>query len=149
MEFSITTIKPTLIAITGGIGAVIAFMLGGWDVPLQTLIIVMCADYITGLLVAGVFKKSPKSLKGSLESKAGFKGLCKKGVILMIVLVATQLDKASGTQDMIRNATVVGYTVNDLVSIVENIGLMGIPIPESLRKAIDILKTKSETTARE
>jgi len=137
-----TTIKPTVIAITGTIGAGVALLLGGWDVPLQTLIYFMGIDYFTGLIVAGVFSKSGKSQGGALESYAGFKGLCRKGMVLLIVLVATQLDKVSGTE-IIRNAVIIGYIVNETVSIIENAGLMGLPVPSVLTKAIDVLKDKS------
>lgn len=140
----ITTIKPTVLAIIGAAGATAAFMLGGWDTALQTLLIFMAIDYITGLLVAGVFHKSAKSQGGALESKAGYQGLCRKGMVLLIILVSTQLDKMSGT-DVIRNAVIIGYIANETVSIIENAGLMGIPIPDVIRRAIDILKTKSET----
>lgn len=144
----ITTIKPTVLAIIGTIGATTALMLGGWDTALQTLLIFMAIDYITGLVVAGVFKKSGKSQGGALESKAGFQGLCRKGMVLLIVLVSTQLDKISGT-DVIRTAVIIGYIVNETVSIIENAGLMGIPIPDVIKRAIDILKTKSDAPLKE
>ena len=103
----------------------------------------MTIDYFTGLIVAGVFHKSKKSQCGALESNAGFRGLCKKGMILLIVLVATQLDNVSNT-DIIRNAVIIGYLVNETVSIIENAGLMGLPIPNTLNKAIDLLREGSE-----
>ena len=142
MDF--TTVKPGILSIIGIIGAGGAYMLGGWDTALQTLLIFMAIDYITGLLVAGVFHKSAKSQGGALESKAGYQGLCRKGMVLLIILFSTQLDKMSGT-DVIRNAVIIGYIANETVSIIENAGLMGIPIPDVIRRAIDILKTKSET----
>ena len=73
-------------------GGAIASLLGGWDTALQTLIIFMAIDYITGLIVAGVFHTSPKTKTGTLESRAGWKGLCRKGVSLLVVLVACRLD---------------------------------------------------------
>lgn len=139
----ITTIKPTVITVSGLVGAFIASFLGGWDAALQTLVIFMSIDYITGFVVASVFQKSGKSEKGALESKAGFQGLCRKGMVLLIVLVATQLDKVSGTE-VIRNAVIIGYIVNETVSIIENAGLMGLPVPGALKKAIDLLKEKSD-----
>ena len=144
----LTTVKPTLVAIAGSIGTVVTYLLGGWDSALQTLIIFMAIDYITGLIVAGVFHQSGKSEGGALESKAGFQGLCRKGMILLIVLVATQLDKMSGTE-IIRNAVIIGYMVNEAVSIIENAGLMGVPVPEVIRKAIDLLKEKIDTPLKE
>ena len=142
MDF--TTIKPTVIAIIGAVGATATYMFGGWDAALQTLIIVMAIDYITGLLVAGVFHKSKKSEQGALSSKAGYQGLCRKGMVLLIVLVSTQLDKVSGTE-IIRNAVIIGYIANETISIIENAGLMGLPVPDVIIRAIDMLKDKSDT----
>lgn len=138
-----TTVKPTIITMIGACGAFGTYLLGGWDSALQTLIIFMTIDYFTGLIVAGVFHKSKKSQCGALESNAGFRGLCKKGMILLIVLVATQLDNVSNT-DIIRNTVIIGYLVNETVSIIENAGLMGLPIPNTLNKAIDLLREGSE-----
>ena len=103
----------------------------------------MCADYFTGLLVAGVFHKSKKTENGALESHVGWKGLCKKGVILLFVLIAFRLDLALGL-DFIRTTVVIGFMANELISIIENAGLMGMPIPGVFGKAIDILTQKSE-----
>ena len=128
----------------GLIGGLIATALGGWDVGLQTLVIFMCIDYITGILVAGVFHKSKKSETGTLESRAGWKGLIRKGVTLLIVLVAVQLDKVIGST-FIRDAVIIGFIANELISIVENAGLMGVPIPAVITNAIDVLQKKAET----
>lgn len=137
------TIKTTLLAIVGTVGSLVANLLGGWDTALQTIIIFMAIDYVTGLIVAGVFKKSTKTDTGTLESKAGWKGLCRKGMTLLIILVAAQLDIVTGTE-VIRNAVIIGYIANEALSIIENAGLMGLPIPKFLKNAIDILKKKSE-----
>lgn len=104
----------------------------------------MVVDYITGLIVAGVFKKSGKSKSGALSSQAGWRGLAKKGVTLLIVAVACQLDNITGSE-FIRNATIIGFMANEVISIVENAGLMGIPIPGVITKAIEILKSKGES----
>jgi toxin secretion/phage lysis holin len=135
--------KNSLLAIVGIFGSMISNLLGGWDMALQTLIIFMAVDYITGLVVAGVFKKSTKSESGALESKAGYKGLAKKGMTLLIVLVATRLDLIIGS-NFIRDAVIIGYIVNEAVSIIENAGLMGLPVGKTLTNAIDILKRKGE-----
>ena len=137
------TIKTVLLAIVGMAGSVIANLLGGWDTALQTILIFMAIDYVTGLVVAGVFKKSTKTDTGALESKAGWKGLCRKGMTLLIILVAAQMDKVSGTE-VIRNAVIIGYIANEALSIIENAGLMGLPVPKFIVNAIDILKKKSE-----
>ena len=133
--------KQTLFAIIGIIGSFITNLLGGWDMALQTLVLFMAVDYITGLIVAGVFKKSTKTENGALESKAGFKGLCKKGMVLLYVLVATQVDRFTGTT-FIRDAVVIGFVANEALSILENGGLMGVPYPKKLKDAIAVLKNK-------
>ena len=135
--------KAQVLAIFGMIGGFIASLFGGWDAALITLVIFMAIDYITGLIVAGVFHNSSKSETGALESRAGWKGLCRKGVTLLIVLVACRLDIIIGT-NFVRDAVVIGYILNETISIIENAGLMGLPIPAALTKAIDVLKQRSE-----
>lgn len=127
----------------GLIGGAIASLYGGWDAALQTLIICMAVDYITGLIVAGVFHASPKTKTGTLESRAGWKGLCRKGMSLLIVLVACRLDAVMGSS-FVRDAVVIGFIANETLSIIENAGLMGVPIPKVLARAVDILKQRSE-----
>lgn len=133
----------TILFLTGIIGGSIASYLGGWDSALQTLLIFMAVDYITGLMVAGIFHKSDKTPGGGLESRAGFKGLCRKGVVLLIVLVACRLDLLTGT-DFIRNSCVVAFVVNEAISIIENAGLMGVPIPAVITRTLEALKAKEE-----
>ena len=135
------------VAICGGIGvvgSVIAEVFGGWDAAMITLVTLMIIDYIMGVLVAAVWHNSPKSETGTLESRAGWKGLCRKGVILLIVLIAARLDILLGTSNIVRNAAIIGYSANELISVVENAGLMGVPIPNIIQKAIDILQKKAE-----
>ena len=127
----------------GIVGGVIATALGGWDVGLQTLVIFMCIDYLMGLVVAGVFHQSKKTEDGTLESRAGWKGLVRKGVTLLIVLVAVQLDKVIGSS-FIRDSVVIGFIANESISIIENAGLMGIPIPDVIRNAIEVLKKEAD-----
>lgn len=124
-------------------GSVIASLFGGWDAAMITLLIFMGVDYLTGLIVAGVFHKSPKSDGGALESRAGWKGLCRKGMTLLIVLVACRLDMMMGST-FIRDAVVIAFVANETLSIIENAGLMGVPIPTVIVKAVEILKKKSE-----
>ena len=128
----------------GALGSAIASLYGGWDASLQTLVIFMAIDYITGLIVAGVFHASPKTETGTLESRAGWKGLIRKGETLLIVLVACQLDAVMATS-FVRDAVVIGFICNETLSIIENAGLMGLPIPAALTKAVGILKQHSET----
>ncbi len=134
--------RAVFIAVSGTVGGIIAELFGGWNSDITTLVIFMCIDYITGLTVAAVFKKSQKTDSGALSSKVGFAGLCKKGVMMLAVLVAHRLDLLIGTS-YIRTATVIGFCCSELVSIIENAGLMGVPLPDVIVKAIDILKNKS------
>lgn len=136
-------LKDGICAGIGIIGSTIAALFRGWDAALVTLVIFMAVDYITGLLVAGVFHRSGKSESGALESHAGWKGLLKKGVTLLVVLVACRLDLLMGST-FIRDAVIIAFIVNEVISIAENAGLMGIRIPKVITGAIEVLKRKSE-----
>ena len=103
----------------------------------------MAADYLTGLILAAVFKKSPKSNNGSLESRAGWKGLARKGITLLIVMLAFRLD-ALTNQSFIASGVIIAFITNEAISITENAALIGIPLPNALIKAIDVMKTNSE-----
>jgi toxin secretion/phage lysis holin len=135
--------KDGICTAIGVVGSTIASFFGGFDAALITLFIFMCVDYVTGLIVAGVFHKSEKTENGALESRAGWKGLCRKGVSLLVVLVACRLDMIMGS-NFIRDATVIAFIANETISIIENAGLMGVPIPSVITKAIEVLKKKSE-----
>lgn len=132
----------TTVALTG---SALAKLCGGWDMALQTLLIFIAVDWITGgILLPAVFKKSPKSANGSLESRAGWKGLCRKAMIFFYVLIASRLDLLLGT-DYVRNAVCIGFIANEALSIVENAGLMGVPLPDVIKKSIEVLKTGTES----
>ena len=136
--------KIKILSLLGCAGSVIASLFGGWDAALVTLLIFMGVDYVTGLIVAGVFHTSEKTENGTLESRAGWKGLCRKGVTLLVVLVACRLDLMMGS-NFIRDAVVIAFVANETISIIENAGLMGIPIPAVITKAIEGLKKKAES----
>ena len=131
-----------LSGVIGFIGAFFTTAFGGLTTGMQTLLIFMGIDYITGLIVAGVFKKSTKSESGALESRAGWKGLCRKGMTLLIVLIAYRLDLMLGT-NYIRDAVIITFVVNEALSILENAALMGVPLPAVLVKALDVLNQKA------
>lgn len=136
--------KEDICAAIGVIGSGIAALFGGFDTALITLMIFMGVDYITGLIVAGIFHKSVKTENGTLESRAGWKGLCRKGVTLLIVLVACRLDLMMGST-FIRDAVVIAFAANETISIIENAGLMGIPIPAAIVSAVEVLKNKADS----
>lgn len=139
----ITQIKDTVLLVTAGLGSILANMFGGWDVALAALMVFMGVDYLTGLLVAGVFKRSPKSESGALESRAGFKGLVRKGGILTLVLVSVWLDKLTGAE-YIRTAVCLFFVANEGLSILENLGLMGVPLPGFLKNMLEAMKDKAD-----
>lgn len=135
-----------IITAIGLAGSALATLFGGWDKFLQTLLLFMAVDWFTGgILLPAVFGKSPKSEKGTLESRAGWKGLCRKAMTLFYVLIAARLDALMGT-DYLRDAVCIGFIANEALSIIENAGLMGLPLPERLKKSIDVLKTKADSS---
>lgn len=141
-------VKISAITVVGVVGAFVANLLGGWDQALLTLLLFMAIDYGMGLIIAGIFHKSEKTETGRLNSRAGWKGLCKKGVTLLIILVATQLDLLMGL-DYIRYGTIIAYITIEVISIIENAGIIGIPIPKIITNAIDVLKKGEEKDVRE
>ncbi len=135
--------KETICAMIGVMGSGLAALFGGWDAAIVTLLLFMAVDYITGLIVAGVFHNSGKTKSGALESGAGWQGLCRKGVTLLVVLVACRLDLIMGS-NFIRDGVVIAFIVNETISIVENAGLMGVPMPTVILQAVEVLKKKTE-----
>lgn len=136
-------IKNGVLAALAAVGTFVAHALGGWDAAMQILVALMAADYITGVLVAAVWKKSNKSETGALDSKAGFKGLLKKGMILLLVWLGVLLDNAMGAA-YIRTAVVLFFVGNEGLSLLENLGLMGVPFPAFLKKALEALRDKGD-----
>lgn len=136
-------IKESICTSVGIVGSMIISLLGGWDVPMQALIICMIIDYLSGLVVAGIFHKSKKSENGALNSRSGLKGLCMKCMILFIIVAIVQVGKVLNV-DWLRNATIIGFISNEFISIVENAGLMGMRLPKPVFKAIDILNDKEK-----
>lgn len=135
--------KNMILAAVAAAGSIITNALGGWDVSLQVLIGCMAADYLTGWLVAAVWKRSNKSATGALDSRAGFKGLCRKGAVFLLVWVAQMLDTALGVQ-YVRTAVCWFFIGNEGLSLLENIGLMGVPFPRFLKNALEALRDKGD-----
>jgi len=124
------------------VGGAIAGIFGEWSMLMTILASAMVLDYISGVLVAA-FGKSLKTEGGHLDSKVGFVGLAKKALIIMIVLLATLLDKVLGTSAMVfQTATVCYYIANEGISVVENAGLMGLPVPDVVKRALEQMKEK-------
>ena len=136
-------IKNGILAVFSVIGSFAANSLGGWDASLQVLIALMVTDYITGVLVAAVWHKSSKSSSGTLNSVAGFKGILKKCMILMLVWIGVLLDQALGSS-YARTAVVLFFVGNEGISLLENLGLMGVPFPAFLRRALEALRDQGD-----
>lgn len=131
-----------------GIAGAIAGLFGEWTTTLTILVVVMAIDYVSGVLVAAC-GKSPKTEAGGLSSKVGFIGIAKKGFIMLLVLLATMLDKAIGNETMVFQTSLVFYYIaNEGLSILENAALMGLPFPEKLKKALETLRDKDEPPDR-
>ena len=134
--------KDAFCTAVGVLGGWLAQFFGGFDAGFITLGIVMAIDYLTGVIVAGVFKNSPNTETGGLESWFGFKGLVRKFVMLLIVAVAYRIDIVAGS-DFVRDALIIAFIANEGISVIENAGLMGIEVP-ILKDAIEMLRKKNE-----
>lgn len=134
--------KKIFCTAAGLLGAAVSWAFGGWDAALAALLVCMCADYVSGSVVALVFHNSTKTESGAYNSSYGLKGLCKKGLMLLFVLVAVQIDKLLGTA-YVRDAVCFGFCANEILSIIENLGLAGIPMPQAVIKALEQLQNKN------
>lgn len=131
-----------VVTASGVLGGIVSAVIGGWDLALETLAIIMALDYVTGLIVAGVFHKSPKSEGGALESKAAFKGLCKKAMIIVIVVAFHQADRLTG-KTFFRDGACWAFFLAEMISVIENVGLV-YPLPAFVQKALDWFREKGE-----
>lgn len=127
-----------IIKVSAGIGGGLAsFLFGGWSVLLQVLVVFIILDYIIGVLAAAHL--------GQLNSKIGFRGIAKKVTILLLVAVAHMIDTVIGDSHLIRDAVIFFYIANELLSIIENAGKTGLPIPDTLKKAVETLKGEGKS----
>ena len=133
--------KQTVCTILGLLGSALAAAFGGWDAALTALVVCMAVDYLSGSIVALVFHKSTKSESGAYNSTYGLKGLCKKCLMLLFVVVAVQMDQLVGSA-YIRDAVCIGFCTNEVLSIVENLGLAGVPMPQAIVNALEQLQKK-------
>lgn len=136
-------IKNAVFAALAAVGGFIADRLGGWDALLQVLIALMAADYLTGLIVAGIFKKSPHTRSGTLSSAAGYLGLIKKCAALLLIYIGVLLDRALG-EAFVRSALIIFFIGNEGLSLLENVGLMGVKYPKFLAKMLEALRDKGD-----
>lgn len=139
------TIKVLSLFSFATVGTVIASALGGWDLAMQTLLAVMVIDMITGILVAVVWKKSGKTKSGAADSRAMLKGLCRKFIMICLVWIGQRIDISMGLNGTLRNGMVLFFTGNEGISIIENIGIMGVPFPAAIKNAFEQLRKKGDT----
>ena len=114
----------------------LVYLLGGFDVSLKSLIIVIIIDYITGVLAAFYNKK--------LSSKIGFKGIIKKFSYFLIVALSVVIDNLVGKSGIIRTLVIYFFVANDGLSIIENMSKMGIKLPKKLIESLDQMKNKGD-----
>ena len=134
-------LKSLLLLMTGIGGALLSKLLGGLDHTVLTVFIFMAVDFAAGIVCAAAFKSSPKSKSGGLTSNACFKGICRKGMIFLIIIIAHRLDIEAGS-NYIRDGVCIAFTASEGISIIEMAGLMGVPIPAVVKKAVEVLRDK-------
>lgn len=134
--------KQLVCTLTALLGAAIAALFGGWNEGMTVLCVLMALDYCSGICLALIFRASPKTPGGGLESRTGWKGLFRKLFTLALVAAAHMIDRLVGT-NYIRDAAAIAFALNEVISILENAGLMGIPIPGVLQKGLELLRQKT------
>ena len=127
--------KETICAILGVITTALVYLLGGFDIALQCLLIAIALDYISGIIKAFTTK--------TLSSRIGFSGIVKKLGILLLVMVGVLIDRVSGDTGAIRTLVIYYFVANEGLSIVENLGQAGLPIPSSLKSALKVIRKES------
>lgn len=128
--------KEFICAAIAGVGTFLTFIFGDWDVALQCLVIAVALDYISGVIKAFVNKE--------LSSKIGLKGLLKKVGVFVIVALAVLIDKITGESGAVRTLVIYYFVANEGLSIVENLGEAGLPIPDVIKKALKSLKNEAK-----
>ena len=136
-DFNIDLIWAKLQFAIAGIGGWLGYALGGLDGLLIALVVFMTIDYITGIMCAIVDRK--------LSSAVGFRGICRKVLVMMLVTVANVIDvHVVGTGSALRGATVCFYLSNEGLSILENAVHLGLPVPEGLREVLAQLHNRKK-----
>jgi toxin secretion/phage lysis holin len=121
------------------LGSSFSFLFGGWSLLLQILIGFVIIDYVTGIITAG--------MKGDLSSYEGLRRIPKKILIFLIVAVGHLIDlMMGGTSNYVRDVVIFFYIVNELISIIENTGSAGLPIPPIIKKTVKLFKEKKDNS---
>lgn len=119
----------------GLLGSVITFAFGSWIESLTLLVVAMGVDYVTGVTASIMERRGLNSVFGSW-------GLARKGLTLLVILLAHRIDILMGTDNVTMGAAIYFYIANELISITENYGRIGLPLPDRIRKIIEVLKDK-------
>lgn len=114
----------------------LVYLLGGFDVALTCLLVAIVLDYVSGMIRSFI--------KKDLSSRVGFKGIVKKVSILLIVMLAVLVDRVTGETGAIRTLVIYYFVANEGLSIIENLGQAGVPIPQSIKKALKALKKENK-----
>ncbi|WNF07285.1 phage holin family protein [Brevibacillus borstelensis] len=117
-------------------GAAVSYLFGGWSTLLGVLAAFVVIDYVSGVIASGA--------EGKLKSKIGLIGIARKVFIFTMVAIAHLVDTTLGDQHFLRDATIFFYLANELLSIIENAGRVGLPVPEPIKRAVEVLKGKGD-----
>ena len=132
-------LKSIVSIVTGTIGSLLINLIGKPTEDLIILIVLMIVDLIVGFLISAIWQKSTKTDSGKLSSSVMFKGIVKKFLTLVIVVIAFQLDKLLA-MTVIRHIVIIAFIVEEILSITENIAITGIKIPTIITRALDVLE---------
>ncbi|MCL9659399.1 phage holin family protein [Paenibacillus hunanensis] len=126
---------PQIIKIVStAFGGAAGYLFGGWDVLINLLLLLVVVDWLSGWAAAW--------MRGELKSRVGFKGIIRKVTIFVVVAIAHFIDQALGSLRYFQDAVVFFYLANELLSVIENMGKMGLPMPDILRNAVQIFESK-------
>lgn len=128
-------IKDKLDIVIGFIGGISSYLLGGWDILINTIIIFMILDYVSGMSASWLTK--------SWSSEIGYKGLLKKGMIIVMIIMSVRLDSILGDEMLFRNVVTFFYISNEGISIIENCVKLGLPIPTKIKNALRQIKEEN------
>jgi toxin secretion/phage lysis holin len=128
--------KEVIQSVLAVISTGLIYLLGGLDIAMTCLLIAIILDYVSGMLKAFITKQ--------VSSKVGFKGILKKVSILLVVMLAVLIDRVTGETGAIRTLVVYYFVANEGLSVLENLGQAGVPIPQSIKKALKALKKESK-----
>lgn len=142
-------VKFLYMAIVGSVGGLFSMLFGGWSTALVTVIMLMVFDLITGgFIIPLIFKSSPKTETGGIQSNVFGKGVCRKMYKILLITVAYRLDLTFGI-NYLKDTFIIAFIFEETLSLVENAALMGMPLPAVITNALDVLKNKKLVFGKE